>query len=160
MELDFAGYSIGGVANGGEPEEMMYAQVLAQTEILEESKPKHLLGVGRPEDIIAMVKGGIDLFDCVYPTRRARHGMLFEWQNRDNLTYQTLRITNQEFSSNFEVINPNSKFIELQTYTKAYLWHLFKTGEVLAMRLATLNNLEFYLDLMQTLRNKIEAGEI
>lgn len=160
MDLDFAGYSIGGVANGGEPDDIMYAQVYSQTEVLEEHKPKHLLGVGRPEDIIEMVKAGIDLFDCVYPTRRARHGMLFEWTNQTNLDYQTVRITNREFATNFEIINPNSRFIELRTYTKAYLWHLFKTGEVLAMRLATLNNLEFYLDLMKILRVKIEAGEV
>jgi queuine tRNA-ribosyltransferase len=160
MELDFPGYSIGGVANGGEPEEMMYSQVLAQTEILEDHKPRHLLGVGTPKDIIEMVKRGIDMFDCVYPTRNARHGSIFVWSDIEKLEYETLKIQASRFTLDFSPINKDSKFEELRNYSKAYLRHLFKAGELLAYRLATLNNLEFYYTLMESIRAKIESGEI
>jgi queuine tRNA-ribosyltransferase len=160
MELDFPGYSIGGVANGGEPEEMMYAQVLAQTEILEDHKPRHLLGVGTPKDIIEMVKRGIDMFDCVYPTRNARHGSIIVWTDKSTLGYETLKIQGTRFEHDFSPINANSKLPELRNYTKAYLRHLFKAGELLGFRLATLQNLEFYYDLMEELRNRIDRGEL
>ena len=158
MELDFPGYSIGGVANGGEPEEIMYAQVLAQTEILEEEKPRHLLGVGTPRDIIEMVKRGIDMFDCVYPTRNARHGSIFVWTDYEKLEYEVLKIQSSRFEMDFSPINKISKFSELKSYKKAYLRHLFKAKELLALRLATLNNLEFYYDLMIQIRRKINEG--
>jgi queuine tRNA-ribosyltransferase len=160
MELDFPGYSIGGVANGGEPEEMMYRQVLAQTELLEAHKPRHLLGVGTPKDIIEMVKRGIDLFDCVYPTRNARHGSLIFWQDKDRLDYETVQIKNTTFEKDFSPINKDSKLIELREYSKSYLRHLFKVGDPLALRLATLQNLEFYYQLMNTLREQIKSGHI
>lgn len=153
MELGFPGYSIGGVANGGEPEEIMYNQVHTQTQILEDNKPKHLLGVGKPKDLVQMVARGIDMFDCVYPTRNARHGSLL--YKLDETTYTTERIVGSKFKFDFSAINPNSKLIELRTYSKAYLRHLFVTKELLGMRLATLHNLEFYLDLMQNVRTKI-----
>ena len=159
MELDFAGYSIGGVANGGEPEEIMYNQVLSQTEILEEYKPRHLLGVGTPKDIIEMVKRGIDMFDCVYPTRNARHGSLFIWTDRDRLEYETIKIEGKRFETDFVPINADSVFEELRYYSKAYLRHLFRAKELLALRLATLNNLEFYHNLMETLRDKIKNNQ-
>jgi queuine tRNA-ribosyltransferase len=159
MELDFPGYSIGGVANGGEPEEMMYEQVRSQTEILEEHKPRHLLGVGTPKDIINMVKCGIDMFDCVYPTRNARHGSLFFWIDKQNLQYETVKIESKRFENDFTPICAESKLEELNMYSKAYLRHLFRAKELLAMRLATLNNLEFYYDLMEMLREKIKNNE-
>jgi queuine tRNA-ribosyltransferase len=155
MELDLAGYSIGGVANGGEPEEVMYSQVLSQTEILEDHKPRHLLGVGTPKDIVQMVARGIDMFDCVFPTRNARHGsLLFKV---DDHSYSQTNITAARFQKDFSPINSNSKFSDLRTYTKAYLCHLFRARELLAYRLATLQNLEFYIDLMDEIRSKIEA---
>lgn len=156
MTLDFPGYSIGGVANGAEPEEVMYRQVLSQTEILEDQKPRHLLGVGTPKDIVQMVARGIDMFDCVYPTRNARHGTLFV--DTGDTSYGTIHITNECFRQDFEPINPHSVFPELQTYSKAYLCHLFRTKELLAFRLATLNNLEFYASLMAKIRHKINQG--
>ena len=154
MELDFPGYSIGGVANGGEPEEIMYAQVLAQTEILEDFKPRHLLGVGTPKDIVQMVARGIDMFDCVYPTRNARHGSLFF--ELDDKTYETVQIMSKRFQYDFDPINKDSQFPELRTYSKAYLCHLFRSKELLAFRLATLNNLEYYFNLMTRIRAKIQ----
>jgi len=156
MELDFPGYSIGGVANGGEPEEIMYRQVLAQTEILEEEKPRHLLGVGTPKDIVQMVARGIDMFDCVYPTRNARHGSLIF--KIDENSYETVQISATRFRQDFSPINSNSKFPELRLYSKAYLCHLFRAKELLAYRLATLQNLEFYLDLMHQIRELISQG--
>ncbi len=156
MDLDFAGYSIGGVANGGEPEEMMYKQVLAQTEILEESKPRHLLGVGTPKDIVQMVARGIDMFDCVYPTRNARHGsLMFEL---DDNSYESVQITNQRYEHDFTPISADSSIPELRMYTRAYLRHLFKAKELLGFRLATLQNLDFYIRLMKKIRTKIEDG--
>jgi queuine tRNA-ribosyltransferase len=160
MEMNFDGYSIGGVAQGGEAEEVMYQQVLSQTELLEDDKPRHLLGVGTPENIVEMVKRGIDLFDCVYPTRNARHGSIFIWRNKSKFEYETIKIKSQKFVNDFSPINQNSKIKSLRNYSKAYLNHLFKAGELLAYRLATLQNLEFYADLMEEIRNKIEANEL
>lgn len=157
MDLNFVGYSIGGVANGGEPEEIMYNQVDIQTDILEINKPKHLLGVGTPKDIVQMVARGIDMFDCVLPTRNARHGSLFFWQNGDE-NYSLERIYNQKFSKDFSPINKDSIFWELRNYSKAYLRHLFVCKELLAFRLATLNNLEFYQQLMLKIRQKIQEN--
>ena len=157
MELNFPGYSVGGVANGGEPEEMMYAQVLAQTEILEEDKPKHLLGVGTPKDIVQMVARGIDMFDCVYPTRNARHGSLMF--RLDEYSYENIQISGTKYQQDFSPISANSIFEELREYSKAYLCHLFRANEILALRLATLNNLEFYLNLMAEIRKRIEEDK-
>ena len=154
MELDFVGYSIGGVANGGEPEDMMYAQVDAQTDILEDFKPRHLLGVGTPRDIVQMVARGIDMFDCVYPTRNARHGSLII--KVDENSYKTIHISATKFATDFTPINEYSKIPELREYSKAYLCHLFRSKELLAYRLATLQNLEFYIDLMNTIKSKIK----
>ena len=157
MEIGFPGYSIGGVANGGEPEEIMYNQVFAQTQILEENKPKHLLGVGTPKDLVQMVARGIDMFDCVMPTRNARHGGLF--YRLDEKHYNMVHIKNQQFKADFLPINPNSKFAVLRNYSKAYLRHLFVAKELLYFRLATLHNLEFYLDFMAEIRDKINTGK-
>jgi queuine tRNA-ribosyltransferase len=154
MEMGFEGYSIGGVANGGEPEEIMYKQVLAQTNILEEEKPKHLLGVGTPLDIVNMVACGIDMFDCVYPTRNARHGSIFIKHNQ--YQYSSVQISGSKFIYDSSSINPNSRFKELRTYTKGYLCHLFRAKELLAYRLATLNNIEYYIDLMEDIKTNIK----
>jgi queuine tRNA-ribosyltransferase len=159
MAIGFDGYSIGGVANGGEPEAMMYEQVLAQTQILEPYKPKHLLGVGTPIDIVNMVAVGIDMFDCVYPTRNARHGSVFFWANEQKTHYQSVQITSSKYIFDQSSINQNSTIPDLQNYTKGYLCHLFRAKELLAYRLATLNNLEFYLDLMSVIRQKIKDGQ-
>lgn len=154
ISLGFPGYSIGGVANGGEPQEIMYSQVLAQTEILEENKPRHLLGVGTPEDIVQMVARGIDMFDCVYPTRNARHGSLI--LEVDDSSYKIIHINNAKYKKDLTPINQYSKFLELQMYTKSYLCHLFRSKELLAYRLASLQNLEFYINLINKIRQKIK----
>jgi queuine tRNA-ribosyltransferase len=154
IELDFPGYSVGGVANGGEPEEVMYSQVQTQTEILEEDKPRHLLGVGTPRDIVQMVARGIDLFDCVYPTRNARHGsLIFEL---DDNSYEEVQITAKRYEHDFSPININSEIEELRYYSKSYLRHLLRANELLGYRLATLQNLDFYYRLMANIREKIK----
>lgn len=117
------------------------------------------MGLGRPEEIVAAVKQGIDMFDCVIPTREARHGRLYLWNSKSykltaNSFYKTINITNAKYRTDLSPINDT----HLKQYSKAYLHHLFRTNEPLGMRLATLNNLKFYLDLMSRIREDIKEG--
>ena len=127
------------------------------------------LGMGRPEDIVRSVKMGWDIFDCVIPSREGRHGRLFAFQKKADLRfknldlrkfYNSINITNSKFKNSKLLINPNSKLPELRGYTMAYLHYLFKIKEPLAQRLATLNNLEFYLDLMTNIRYAIKSNNL
>lgn len=160
IKLDFDGYAVGGLAVG-ESHEAMY-QVLDQlTPKMPSDKPRYLMGVGTPENIVEAVKRGIDMFDCVIPTREARHGRLYVWQDRRAVGlsadfYSTINMTNAKYKADFSPINDTN----LKIFTKAYLHHLFKTGEPLAMRLATLNNLDFYLRLMEQIRHQIKQGKL
>ena len=156
MQYDFPGYSIGGIASNTNDEATSCAEILAQTEVLEDHKPRHLLGVGTPRDIVQMVARGIDLFDCVYPTRNARHGSLF--LELDDNTYEVANFTSKRFEFDFSPINADSRIPELRQYSKAYLRHLFRANELLAYRLATLHNLDFYFRLMTRIRAKIANG--
>lgn len=152
ISLNFDGYAVGGLAVG-EPAKTMY-QVLDYTvPELPEDKPRYLMGVGYPDNILAAVKRGIDMFDCVIPTREARHGRIFIRTKRDlsGKFYKTINIRNSQFK--------NSK-VKLGNYSLGYIHHLFKTQEMLGLRLATLNNLEFYLSLMQDIRQDIKSGKI
>lgn len=162
VKLDFAGYAIGGLAVG-ETAKQMYQVLDKVMPYLPIAKPRYLMGVGRPENIIAAVKRGIDMFDCVIPTREARHGRLYIWQH-NNLNrkdfYTTLNIVNKKFSHDFSLLNPQTKIKELQPLTKAYLHHLYKSGEPTALRLATLSNLEFYLQMMINIRKQIVVSKI
>lgn len=155
--LDFNGYAVGGLAVG-EPAKTMY-QVLDYTvPALPEDKPRYLMGVGYPENIIEAVKRGIDMFDCVIPTREARHGKLYI-RKKAGLSkgfYETINISNARFAKDITPITPTS----LKNYSRSYLHHLFKTEEPLALRLATINNLSFYLDLMADIRSAIKIGKI
>jgi queuine tRNA-ribosyltransferase len=158
VDLNFDGYAIGGLAVGEPGKEML--DVLDYTvPALPKDKPHYLMGLGYPEQIIEAVKRGIDMFDCVIPTREARHGRLYFWKN-DKFKYEAVSITNAKFAKDFSEINPDSKLRELKTYTKAYLHHLFRTQEPLSIRLATLNNVEFYLELMSRIRAGIRNGGI
>lgn len=159
VSLDFDGYAIGGVAVG-EPREKM-KKILGWTiPELPLDKPRYLMGLGRPEEIVTAVKNGIDMFDCVIPTREARHGRLYLWKNNKDITkknfYATINITNSKFSKDLSSINNTN----LKQYSKAYLNHLFKTKEFLAYKLATLNNLDFYLTLMHRIRKSIKNSEL
>jgi len=157
--LDFAGYCIGGVANGGESEELMYQAVNFAMPYLETEKPKHLLGVGTPEQIVAATALGIDSFDCVIPTREARHGKFYvNLKPQDSDGYFTMNIFNEKFKEDFTPIDDACPCYACQNYTKAYIRHLFASEEPLGIRLATMHNLRFYLNLMQRLRDSIESG--
>lgn len=161
VNLNFDGYAIGGLAVG-ETEQEMYSVLDYLVDELPENKPRYLMGVGRPENIIEAVKRGIDMFDCVIPTREARHGRLYFYNERiknvfksPKKSYQQVNIKLQKYAADFSPINKQSKFEVLRNYSKAYLRYLFATQEPLALRLATLNNLEFYLGLLEKIRQQI-----
>ncbi|OGY93419.1 MAG: tRNA guanosine(34) transglycosylase Tgt [Candidatus Komeilibacteria bacterium RIFOXYC1_FULL_37_11] len=159
VAMNFDGYAIGGLAVG-ETAKVMY-QVLDYTvDQLPENKARYLMGVGYPENIIEAVKRGIDMFDCVIPTREARHGKLYIWRTQPNVSkknfYTTININNAKFRKDKTPINNTT----LKNYSRAYLHHLFKTGEPLSLKLATLNNLEFYLTLMAQIRQAIRANKL
>lgn len=163
------GYAIGGVAVG-EPRKYLKTVLNATLPLLPEDKPRYLMGLGRPEEIVAAVKAGIDMFDCVIPTREARHGRIYISKTSKNLpkskTYHTLeygkkrqtgfyksiQITNSRFAKDFSPLDKNCGCYACQNFSRAYLNHLFKTGEPLALRLATIHNLHFYLSLMRSLQ--------
>ena len=151
--LGFDGYCIGGVAVGGETQEDMLAAVDASVSHLEENKFRHLLGVGTPENIIQAVARGCDSFDCVIPTREARHGKAYIWHNAG---YQTLNILKPEFREDFSPLDKNCDCYGCRNHTRAYLNHLFKSGEILGIRLLTEHNLRFYLNLMVKIRKAVE----
>jgi len=157
-QLNFDGLAIGGLAVG-EPNKKMYQVLDYLMDYLPENKPRYLMGVGRPENIIEAVKRGVDMFDCVIPTREARHGRLYQMQkskvksqNFGKDFYRILNITNSKFS--------HSKQLLSSGYTFGYLRHLFKAGEPLAIRLATLHNLKFFLDLFRQMRLNISRGKL
>lgn len=144
------GNAIGGLSVG-EPAEDMYAMTELVTEILPKDKPRYLMGVGTPENILEGIARGIDMFDCVLPTRNARHGMIYTSEG-------ILNIRNQKWQTEFTPIDPNSTVASSRTHTRAYLRHLFVCNELLGMQLATLQNLGFYLWLVTEARNHILDG--
>lgn len=159
--LDFDGYNIGGLAVG-ETSLEMDKMLQELTPLLPADKPRYLMGVGYPEQIIHAVKQGIDMFDCVIPTREGRHGRLFQFAKNKTLSqknfYQAINITNSKFATSKLPINADSKIPALRKYTLGYLNYLFKINEPLGLRLATLNNVEFYLTLMAKVREEIKKG--
>lgn len=160
IKLNFDGYAIGGLAVG-ESNIDMYKVLDYLTPAMPNNKAKYLMGVGTPENIIEAVKRGVDMFDCVIPTREARHGRLYLSDGKwclagGKLKYTTINITNKKFKYD---MNPVNK-LNLRQYSRAYLHHLFKTKEPLGMRLATLNNLNFYLMLMAEIRKSINLGKL
>lgn len=157
--LGFSGYCVGGVANGGENPELMYQAIAYAQPHLEEDKPKHLLGVGTPEQIVQAVAQGLDSFDCVIPTREARHGKFYvNLKPQDGAGYYTLNIDNNAFREDFTPIDDACPCFGCTNYTRAYIRHLFASQEPLGIRLATMHNLRFYLDLMDNIRNSIAGG--
>jgi len=152
VDIGFHGYAIGGLAVG-EPEDERNAVLDATVSHLPADRPRYLMGVGRPEDIIAAVLRGVDLFDCVMPTRNARNGFYFTRRG-------TLKIRNARFRDDLRPIDPDCPCPTCAGYTRAYLKHLEKCNEILGAHLATLHNLWFYQDLMRGIRGAIEAGEL
>jgi queuine tRNA-ribosyltransferase len=165
VELGFPGFAIGGVAVGEPHEEMMRAVGYAMP-YLPENAPKHLLGVGTPYDIVRAVGAGCDTFDCVIPTREARHGRLYiqakseilnsKSENTEGEGYSTIDIRLEKFKEDFTPIDNTCNCYACLNHTKAYVRHLFQSGEMLGVRLATMHNLRFYLNLMQKIRTAIQ----
>jgi len=148
--LDLPGYALGGYAVGEAPE-TMWEGVARDAPLLPASKPRYLMGVGTPEDLLAGVAAGVDLFDCVLPTRTARNGLLFTSEGK-------VVIRNARYADDEGPADPSCSCYTCRTFSRAYLRHLFKAGEILGLRLNTLHNLHFYLSLMDGTRRAIEAG--
>lgn len=167
VALDFDGYNIGGLSVGESPREM-YKVLDYLASAMPKNKPRYLMGVGYPENIVEAVKRGVDMFDCVIPTREGRHGRLFMFKDSADKQialalagkkyapfYEQININNAKFGKDFKIINKNSRQGELKKLSRAYLHYLFKINEPLGQRLASLNNLEFYLQLMAKIRKNI-----
>lgn len=150
-ELPFDGFALGGFAIG-EPMEMMHQVVRHVAPLMPREKPRYLMGVGRPEDLIESVRSGVDIFDCVMPTRNARNGQLFTSRGRVN-------IKNARYADDVSPLDPECDCETCTQYSKAYLRHLFVAGEMLSARLNTIHNLHFYLNLMRQMRRAILANE-
>jgi queuine tRNA-ribosyltransferase len=152
MDIGFDGYAIGGLSVG-EPKEDMVRILNYLAPKMPRDKPRYLMGVGTPEDLIAGVKQGIDMFDCVMPTRNARNGHLFTSQG-------IVRIRNSSYKSDLSSLDPNCDCYTCRNYSRAYLHHLDRCKEILGARLNTIHNLYFYQKLMQNLRQAIEKGKL
>lgn len=163
FKIGWDGYNIGGLSVG-ESAKDMYRVLHYLVPEMPKDKPRYLMGVGYPENILNGVKRGVDMFDCVIPTREGRHGRLFIRNKKRCLEnsefYKTININNFAFAADKKKISPNSKIKELQNLSFAYLHHLFKIKEPLGSRLASLANLEFYLDLMKEIRSEIRKGSL
>lgn len=147
-KLDLPGYAIGGLAVGESHEEMYHILDLVLPHA-PENKPRYLMGVGTPSNIIESVARGIDFFDCVMPSRNARHGFIFTWGG-------TMNLMNQKFERDPQPIDPNCQCEACRNYSRAYIRHLFKAKEMLGLRLAVIHNLYFYNELVAKIREAIE----
>ena len=150
LNLDFDGYAIGGLAVGETQNEMFTVLDNIKDE-MPENKPHYLMGVGTPSDILGAVKRGIDMFDCVMPTRSGRTGLAFTWNGRVN-------IRNSKYQNDNSPLDENCKNLNLNKYSKNYLNHLFNTNEILGSMILTLHNINFYQELMSSIRENIEHG--
>lgn len=151
LEYADAGIAIGGLAVG-EPTEKMYEMIELLDPLIPKDKARYLMGVGTPENILEAISRGVDMFDCVMPTRNGRNGMLFTWNGIMNMK-------NAKWADDFSEIDPAGTSFVDHTYSKAYLHHLFIAGEMFAAMLASEHNLSFYLDLVRQARAHIEAGD-
>ncbi len=152
LELDFPGYAVGGLAVG-EPHEVTCAMAAEVTALLPKDRPRYLMGVGRPEQIADYVALGIDMMDCVLPTRAARHACLYTSEGR-------VLIKNSRYAEDQRPVDSNCSCSVCRRYTRAYLRHLFAAGEMTAAILATQHNVHFYLDIMRQIREAIEFGNL
>jgi len=151
-ELDFHGFAIGGLSVG-EPKELREQVLKTTTPLLPADKPRYLMGVGKPEDILEAVLLGVDMFDCVMPTRNARNGYLFSWDG-------VVKIRNAKHQHDTTPIDIGCGCYTCQNFSKSYLRHLDKCGEMLGSRLNTIHNLYFYQQFMQQIRDAIEADSL
>ncbi|MGB8457850.1 MAG: tRNA guanosine(34) transglycosylase Tgt [Candidatus Acidiferrum sp.] len=152
LELDFPGYAVGGLAVG-EPHALTCEMTGEVTALLPRERPRYLMGVGKPEQIADYVALGIDMMDCVLPTRAARHACLYTSEGR-------VLIKNARYAADRRPLDPNCSCSVCRRYTRAYLRHLFAAGELTAAILATHHNIHFYLDLMRQIREAIEFGNL
>ena len=148
---DRGGYAIGGLGVG-EPTEKMYEMLELVCPMLPEDRPRYLMGVGTPANLLEGIARGVDMFDCVMPTRNGRNGMLFTWNGIMNMR-------NKKWENDFSPLDPDGASFVDHTYTKAYLRHLFIAGEMFAAMIASEHNLAFYLDLVREARRHIAAGD-
>ncbi|MEE8448325.1 MAG: tRNA guanosine(34) transglycosylase Tgt [Thermodesulfobacteriota bacterium] len=151
VAMGFDGYALGGLSVG-ESKETLFAVVKTTLPLLPEEKPRYLMGVGKPEDLIEAVAQGVDLFDCVLPTRNARNGMLFT-------SFGKLLIKRQEYADDERPIDPSCSCYTCCNYSRAYLRHLFLAQEILSPRLNTIHNLSYYNNLIEAMRRAISRGE-
>lgn len=149
-KLDCDGYAIGGLAVG-EPTEVMYEMIDAVEPYMPKDKPRYLMGVGTPSNLIEGVARGVDFFDCVMPSRNGRHGKLFTWEG-------TVNILNEKYAADAGPISPSCRCPVCRSFSRAYLRHLFKADEVLALRFSVLHNLYFYNELMAEIRRALDEG--
>ena len=149
-EVECDGYAIGGLAVGEETG-VMYHIIEVVEPYMPEDKPRYLMGVGTPQNIVEAVYRGVDFFDCVMPSRNARHGNLFTWEGKMNLL-------NEKYFDDVRPISPSCECPACKNYSRSYIRHLFKAKEALGMRLAVLHNLYFYNDLMQKIRDALDEG--
>tara|TARA_B100000674_G_scaffold44366_1_gene30887 strand:- start:120 stop:1226 length:1107 start_codon:yes stop_codon:yes gene_type:complete len=150
LKIKFDGYAVGGLAVG-ETQEEMFKVLDDIKDHLPIEKPHYLMGVGTPSDILGAVKRGIDMFDCVLPTRSGRTGLAFTWQGRVN-------IKNNKYQNDDEPLDKNCQNLDLNKYSKNYLNHLFNTNEILGSMILTLHNINFYQELMTAIRENIKNG--
>ncbi len=150
LKMDFDGYAVGGLAVG-ESQKEMFSVLDGIKDLLPQDKPHYLMGVGTPSDILGAVKRGIDMFDCVLPTRSGRTGLAFTWEGRIN-------IKNNKYQNDDTPLDKKCKNLDLNKYSKNYLNHLFNTNEILGSMLLTLHNINFYQELMTLIRQNIKEG--
>ena len=149
--LDFDGYAIGGVSVG-ETEEEMFRAVDAAEPFLPEDKARYLMGVGTPRQIVEDVARGIDMFDCVLPTRLGRHGGAFVGKG------ETLSVKAGKYAKDFSPIDPECTCYACRNFSRAYIRHLMNVGEILGMQLLSIHNLHYYLNLAKQIRDALDAG--
>jgi len=150
IEMDFPGYSIGGLAVG-EKKEDMFRITKFLNNVLPLEKPRYLMGVGTPGDLLINIENGVDMFDCVMPTRNARKGTIFTWNGK-------MIIKSARYKEDFAPIDENCKCYTCRNHSRSYIRHLFNVNELLAMRLASIHSLHFYLDLVTKAREAILNG--
>lgn len=151
LQYDADGYAIGGLAVG-EPTEQMYRMIEVVNAILPEDRPRYLMGVGTPANILEAISRGVDMFDCVMPTRNGRNGQLFTWDG-------TINILNKKWENDFSPIDPEGEVFVDKVYTKAYLHHLAVSKELLAAQIASLHNIGFYMRLVRAARKHVVEGD-
>jgi queuine tRNA-ribosyltransferase len=150
LDIGFDGYAIGGVSVG-EPEGLIHETTAFTASLLPEDKARYLMGVGTPPDMLEAISQGIDMFDCVVPTRNGRNGQAFTWSG-------SLQLRNSEYKEDFRPIDEKCACFTCRTHTRAYIRHLFNAGELLGLRLVSLHNIHFYVKLIQIAREAVREG--